>query len=137
MTVDTFETRRPNASPRVTTVLRFATRTPSIPVTVDTVETRRPSASPKTTTVLRFATTMLPIPVAVDTFGKLNVRSDDSSAFRHGLRLPKTRDTRGRWRTPAGACERLRAQTQRLWSPPGPLDPNLKTGTLLRRRKKL
>ena len=56
MTVNTFETRRPNASPKVTTILRFATRTPPIPVTVDTFETRRPNASPKVRTILRFAT---------------------------------------------------------------------------------
>ena len=53
MTVDTFETRRRKTSmtsPKVTTVLRFATTTPPIPVTVDTFETRRYE------TVLRFAT---------------------------------------------------------------------------------
>ena len=36
VTVDAFETRRPETSPKVTTVLRFATRTRPIPVTVDT-----------------------------------------------------------------------------------------------------
>ena len=55
MTVATFEMRRPDTSPKVTTVLRFATKTPPIPVTVDTPETQRPNASPKVTTVLRFA----------------------------------------------------------------------------------
>ena len=35
VTVDTFETRRPETGPKVTTVLRFATTTPPIPVTVD------------------------------------------------------------------------------------------------------
>ena len=48
----------------MTTVLRFANRTPPIPVNVDTFETqrtgtferRRPDASPTVTTVLRFAT---------------------------------------------------------------------------------
>ena len=52
----------------MTTVLRFVTRTPPIPVIVDTVETRRPETSPKVTTVLRFATRTPPIPVIVDTF---------------------------------------------------------------------
>ena len=68
VTVDTFETRRPEASPKVTTILGFATTTPPIPVTVDTFETRRPEASPKVTTILGFATTTPPIPVTVDTF---------------------------------------------------------------------
>ena len=36
VTVDTFETRRPETSPKVTTVLGFATTTPPIPLTVDT-----------------------------------------------------------------------------------------------------
>ena len=68
VTVDTFEMRRPNASPKVTTVLRFATTTPLVHVTVDTCETRRPHASPKVTTVLHFATNDPSIPVTVDTF---------------------------------------------------------------------
>ena len=48
-------------SPKVTTVLGFATTTPPIPVTVDAFETRRPETSPKLTTVLLFATTTPPI----------------------------------------------------------------------------
>ena len=47
--------RWPNASPKSTTVLRFATGTPPIPETVHTFETRRRNASPKATTVLLFA----------------------------------------------------------------------------------
>ena len=97
VTVCTFETRRPSAGPKVTTVLRFATTTPRIPVTVRTF--RRPNASPKATTVLRFTTTTPAIPVTVSTFGRLNVKSDDSSAFRHDFRLTRMRDTRERLRT--------------------------------------
>ena len=59
----TFETQRPGVTPKVTTVLRFATRTPPIPLTVDTIETRRRNTSPKVTTVLRFATRTPPIPL--------------------------------------------------------------------------
>ena len=91
VTVDTFETRRPETSPKVTTVLRFATTTPRIYVTVDTFETRRPQASLKVTTVLRFATTTPRIPVAVDTFVMRNVNSDDSFAFRDDFRLQQVR----------------------------------------------
>ena len=67
VTVDTFETRTPEASPKVTTVLGFATTTPPIPVTVDTFEMRRHKTTPKVTRVLlRFATTTPPIPLTVD-----------------------------------------------------------------------
>ena len=59
---------RHHASPKATTVLRFATRTSPIPVTVDTFETRRRHASPKVTTLLRFATKTPPILDTVDTF---------------------------------------------------------------------
>ena len=147
VTVDTFETRRPEMSPKVTTFLRFATTTTPIPVTVDTFETRRPEMSPKVTTVLRFATTTPPIPVTVDTFVIRNVKSNDSSAFRDDFRLRQVRrksdtsptlrerlrtiaDDCGRLGTIADACEHKRND---LASPPGPLDRNLKTGTLLLR----
>ena len=88
------------------------------------------------TTVLRFATTTPPSPVTVDTFGTLSVKSDYSSAVRDDLRLPTMHDTlRHSW-TLADACERLGTlgghKRNDLASPPGPLDPNLKTGTLLR-----
>ena len=127
MTVGTFETRRRETSPKVTTILGFATTTPPIPVTVDAVETQSQETSPKVTTVLRFATTTPPIPVTnvlrfatttppipvtVDTFGTLGVKSDDSSAFRDDLRLPRMRDTlrhsRTLLQTLASACGRLR-----------------------------
>ena len=147
VTVDTFETRRNETSPKVTTVLRFATTPPPIPVTVDTFETRRPETSPKVTTVLRFATTTPPIPVTVDTFETRNVKSDDSSAFRDDFRLsvksdaPRTLvDACERLRTIANDCGRLRTianacahKRNDLALPPGPLDPNFKTGTLLLR----
>ena len=68
VTVDTSETRRPKASPKVTAVpvLRFATTTPPIPVTVDTFATRSP-------------------------------RSDHSPAFRDHFNCQGMRDTRGRF----------------------------------------
>ena len=68
MTVNTFETRNRKTSPKVRTVLGFATTTPRIPVTVDSFETRRRKTSPKVTTVLGFATTTPPIPVTVNSF---------------------------------------------------------------------
>ena len=99
------------------------------------------------TTVLGFATTTPEIPVTVDIFVMRNVKSDDSSTFRDDFRLSGMSDPT---RTLADACERLRTlanaferlrtladalRTQRndLASPPGPLDPNFKTGTLLLR----
>ena len=81
MTVDIFETRRPDASPKVTTVLRFATRPLPIPVTVDTFETRRPDASPKVTTVLHFATRTRPILVTVDTLAAIKFFFDAEKVF--------------------------------------------------------
>ena len=42
-----------HASPKATTVRRFATRTSPIPVTVDTFETRRRHASPKDSSAFR------------------------------------------------------------------------------------
>ena len=112
VTVDTFETRRPETSPKVTTVLGFATRTPPIPVTVDTFETRRPETSPKVTTVLGFATRTPPIPVTVDTFVMRDVKSDDSSAFRDDFRQVRLSGMSDPPRTLCGrfanACGRLR-----------------------------
>ena len=93
VTVDTFETRRPNASPKVTTVLHFATTTPPIPVTVDTFETRRRSGSPTVTTGLRFA----------KIFGLGRLRT-------HG----------GRLRTPADACGRSARISHQLPHPRPP-----------------
>ena len=109
-------------------------------MTVDTFESRRPEASPKVTTVLRFATTTPRIPVPVDTFVIRNVKSDDSSAFRDDFRPtgmsdpPRTLADACKRGTLANACEPKRND---LASPPGLLDPNLKTGTLpLRIREK-
>ena len=117
----------------MTTVLRFATRTPPIPVTVDTFETRRPETSPKVTTALGFATRTPPILVTVDTFLIRNVKSDDSSAFRDNFSSPASPM---QVRHFANACERLRTlanacvhKRNDLASPPGPLDPNLETRT--------
>ena len=141
MTVDTFETRRPETSPKVTTILGFATTTPPILVTVDTFETRRPETSPKVTTVLGFATTTPPILVTVDTFVMRDVKSDDSSAFRDDFRLIRLSGMSDPPRTLCGRfadalrtlADALRTQRNDLASPPGPLDPNFKTGTLLLR----
>ena len=77
-------------------------------------------------TVLHFATTTPPIPVTVDIFETRNVKSDVSSAFRDDLRLPTMRDTLRQSRTLG------RHKRNDLASPPGPLGPNLQTGTLLR-----
>ena len=121
----------------MTTVLGFATTTPPIAVTVDTFRTRRSETSLKVTTVLGFATTNPPIAVTVDTFLMRNIESDDSSAFPDDFHLSGKSDAPrtiandcGRLRTLANACGHKRND---LASPPGPLDPNLKTGTLLLR----
>ena len=63
----------------------------------------------------------------VDVFGKLNVKNDDNSAFRDDCRALRMRDTCERSRT---HCERLVTKAIFFWSPPGPLDPNLNSGTL-------
>ena len=114
VTVDIFETRRPETSSKVTTVLRFATiRTPRIPVTVDTFETRRPETSPKVTTVLHFATIRTPrIPVIVDTFEtrrpETNPKVTTVLRFAAIFVSPACPTLRERLRTLMNACERLR-----------------------------
>ena len=140
----------------MTTVLGFATTTPTIAVIVDTFERRRRKTSPKVTTVLGFATTTPPIAVTVSTFVIRNVKSDDSSAFPASptqvrrksdtspTQVRRSANACERLRTLANACERLRTiandcgRLRTQTSPPGPLDPNLKTGTLvLRIREKI
>ena len=88
--------------------------------------------------------------MTVDTSVMRDVKSDDSSAFHDDFRLCGLSGMSDPPRTLANACERLRIlrtladalrtladalRTQRkdLASPPGPLDPNSKTGTLLLR----
>ena len=92
---------------------------------VDTFETPRPKASPKVPTILRFATRTPPIPVTVDIFVTQKSKSGDGSAFGDNFStLKRARHSR----TPANDCGHKRND---FWSPPRPLDPNLKTGTLL------
>ena len=116
VTVDVVETRIPNASPRVTTILRFATRTPRSGM-------RGPEPCQEVTTVLRFMTRTRPIPVTV---AKRKSKKDDSSAFRD---YEVCATLANALRTLANACEHKRDD---LWSPPGRLEPNLNTGTFLR-----
>ena len=108
-------TRRPETSPKVTTVLRFATTTPPIPVTVDTFETRNDAKTrdeSKSDDSSAFRDHDPRIPVTVDTFKTL--RRGTSPKVTTVLRFatifvsPACPTLRGRLRTIADDCERLR-----------------------------
>ena len=75
--------------------------------------------------------------MTVDTVVMQNAKSDDSSAYHDDFLCPasptqvrRTANDCGRLRTIAKDCGHKRND---LASPPGPLDPDFKTGTLLLR----
>ena len=120
--VDTFQTRGPNASPKVTT-FRDQDLPRSVRI-VDTFKTRRPNASPKVRTILRLAT---PIREIVDTFetGTRNASPTAMTVLRFASIFG-----RGRLRTLADTRRTLCTDFASI---PNPQSPNLKTRTLLLR----
>ena len=145
------------ASPKVTTVLRFATTPPPIPVTVDTFETRGRQTSLKVTRILGFATTTPPIPVTVDAFEtrrrKTSPKATTVLGFATLIRL-LTLETRRRHASPKATTvlhfarmpastrglrtgDRLRTLRTDLALTPNPQSPSLETRTLLPRMRKM